>query len=209
MSAYTVLHGRRSLQIATNRLVIPAAEVGSFVSAVHCAQALTSLLEHERARVTSTLNAAQEEGLSQGKREAERAAAAAVAESVGRMAQNLQAQQVAAREAVSTLAMAVVSKLSASLGAHQVVPALIEQAVIELLPERATRVRVSPEVLEATRRHLAAMDLAAEVRVDETLNPFDCVIESVQGQNVVSLDTQLAAIGKALGVKPVLDFEIV
>lgn len=208
MSAYTVLHGRRSLQMATNRLVIPAAEVGSFVSAVHCAQALTSLLEHERARVTATLNAAQEEGLAQGRVEAERKAAEAVAEAVGRMAQNLQAQQVACREAVSTLALAVVSKLSASLGAHQVVPALIEQAVIELLPERATRVRVCPSVLEATRQHLSNMSLAADVRADETLNDFDCVIESAQGHNVVSLDTQLSAIGKALGVKPALDLEI-
>lgn len=207
-SAYTVLHGRRSLQIATNRLVIPAAEVGSFSTAVHCAQALTSLLEHERARVSTALKNAQEVGLEEGRKQGELAAAEALTEAVARMTRELQAQQVAAREAVSTLALAVVHKLAASLGASEVVPTLIEQAVIELLPSRATRIRVSPEALETTRARLSQMGLEAEVRIDETLNPFDCVIESAQGQNVVSLDTQLAAIGKALGVKPSLDFEI-
>lgn len=208
MSAYTVLHGRRSLQMSTSRLVIPAAEVGAFTAAVECAQALTSLLEHERARVANTLAAAQADGLAQGRREAEEAATTAVAEAVGRMVQDAQVQRTAAREAVSALALAVVSKLSVSLGASQVVPALIEQAVAELLPERAIRVRVCPTVLETTRRHLSNMGLAAEVRADETLADFDCVVDSAQGQNVVSLDTQLSAIGKALGVRPVLDIEI-
>jgi flagellar biosynthesis/type III secretory pathway protein FliH len=207
-AAYTVLHGRRSLQLATNRLLIPADEVGSFVTAAHCAQALTSLLEHERSRVNAALKAAQEIGIEQGRKEGEQAVSAALAEAVARMAAELQAQQVAARESVSTLALAVVHKLAASLGASGVVPALIEQAVLELLPARATRVRVSPEALETTRAHLSRLGLDAEVRIDETLNPFDCVIESAHGQNVVSLDTQLAAIGKALGVKPEIDLEI-
>jgi len=208
MSAYTVLHGRRSFQMSTNRLVIPAAEVRSFGDAVQCVQALTSLLEHERARVANTLAAAQEEGLSQGRRDAEQAALGKVAEVVGRMVRDAQAQRVAAREAVTTLALAVVSKLSASLGAMHVVPALIEQAVAELMPERAIRVRVAPPLLEITRRHLSNMALAAEVRADETLGDFDCVIESAQGQSVVSLDTQLSAIGKALGVRPVVDIDL-
>jgi len=208
MSAYTVLHGRRSLQMSTNRLVIPAAEVDSFVDAVQCAQALTSLLEHERTRVDSALAAAQAEGLAQGRRDAERSAMEAVAEAVGRMARDAQAQRTAAREAVTTLSLAVVSKLSEALGAMNVVPALIEQAVAELMPERAIRVRVCPTVHEVTRRHLSNLGLAAEVRADETLADFDCVIESAQGQSVISLDTQLSAIGKALGVRPVLDIEI-
>ncbi len=208
MSAYTVLHGRRSLQVSTNRLVIPAAEVGAFTDAVQCAQALTSLLEHERARVANTLAAAQEEGMAKGRHDAERAAIGMVAEAVGRMARDAQNQRAAAREAVTTLALAVVSKLSASLGAMHVVPALIEQAVAELMPERAIRVRVGPTVLEVTRRHLSNMGLAAEVRADETLGDFDCVVESSQGQSVISLDTQLSAIGKALGVRPAVDIDI-
>lgn len=208
MTAYTVLHGRRSLQVATNRLVIPADEVGAFASAVQCAQALTSLLEHERTRVGNALAAAQEEGLAQGRHEAERTAAAQVAEAVGRLVRDAQAQRDAAREAVGTLALAVVNKLSHTLGAARVVPMLIEQAVLELLPERAVRVRVSPTVLDAVRRHLATVGQSAELRADETLGDFDCVIESRQGQTVVGLDAQLAAIGEALGVTPALDIEL-
>ena len=206
--AYTVVHGRRSLQLATHRLLIPAAEVGSFATAAHCAQALTSLLEHERARVDAALKAAEEIGHEQGRKNGERATAQALADTIARMAAELQAQQAAARASVSTLALAVVHKLAASLGAREVVPTLIEQAVLELMPTRVTRVRVSPDALEPTRMRLAQMGVEAEVRVDETLSPCDCVIESLDGQNMVGLDTQLAAIGKALGVQPEIDLEI-
>jgi flagellar biosynthesis/type III secretory pathway protein FliH len=209
MSAYTVLHGRRSLQIATNRLVIPAAEVTSFASAVHCSQALTSLLEHERGRVDTALKAAEQVGFEQGQQKGEEAAAQNFTQALAKLTQELKAQQDTAREAVSVLALAVVHKLSEVLGAAQVVPRLIEQAVLELLPARPTRIRVSPQVFEETRAHMAYTGLDAEVRVDENLNAFDCVIESEQGQNVVGLETQLAIIGEALGVKPTLDLELV
>lgn len=208
MSAYTVLHGRRSLQVATQRLVIPVDEVGEFTSAVQCAQALTSLLEHERTRVAQALAAAQAEGLAEGRRDAEQAAGVQVAEAVARMVREVHAQREAARDAVGALALAVVAKLSAQLGAARVVPLLIEQAVQELLPERAVRVRVSPTVIEAVRRHVGTTGLAAELRADETLGEFDCVIDSRHGQAVVGLDAQLAAVGRALGVPPTLDIEV-
>ena len=200
MSRYTVLHGRRSLQVATNRLVVPAAEVGDFTSAIQCAQALTSLLEHERARVAAALAEARETGLEQGRRDGERAAAERLTDVVARITRDQQVQQQAARDAVGALALAVVQKLASSLGASEVVPKLVEQAVIELLPQRSTRVRVGPEAMEATRERLAKLGLSADVRADETLGPFDCVIDSVTGQHVVSLDSQLAAIGRALGL---------
>jgi flagellar biosynthesis/type III secretory pathway protein FliH len=52
------------------------------------------------------------------------------------------------------------------------------------------------------------LGLSADVRADETLQPFDCVIDSVNGQHVVSLDTQLAAIARALGVSETVDIEV-
>jgi type III secretion protein L len=201
LGAYTVLHGRRSLQLSTQRLLVPAHEMSSFVSAVECAQALSSLFEHERTRVEAALAQAREEGWAQGRDQGRQAAEQAVAEAVGRMAKHLQAQQAAAREAVGTLALAVVAKLSASLGATRVVPALVEQAVIELLPARSTRVRVAPSVLDATRAHLAELGLEADVRADDHLGEFDGVVESVHGQSWVGLDTQLAAMGRALGAQ--------
>jgi flagellar biosynthesis/type III secretory pathway protein FliH len=209
VSVYTVVHGRRSLQMATNRLVIPAAEVTSFASAVHCSQALTSLLEHERGRVNEALQAAEQLGFEQGQQKGEEAALQNFTQALAKLTQELKAQQDTAREAVSVLALAVVHKLSEALGAAQVVPRLIEQAVLELLPARPTRIRVSPQAFEETRAHMAHTGLDAEVRVDEGLNAFDCVIESEQGQNVVGLETQLGIIGEALGVKPELDLELV
>lgn len=208
MSRFTVLHGRRSLQVATNRMVIPAEEIGSFATSIECAQALTSLLEHERARVTAALEQARQTGLEAGRREGQHEAAEQLTETVARMVAEQQAQHQATRAAVGTLALAVVNKLAASLGAAEVVPALIEQAITELVPQRPTRVRVSPEAVEATRDRMSGLKLAADVRADETLQPFDCVIDSINGQHVVSLDTQLAAIARALGVSDAVDIEV-
>ncbi|CAN7563347.1 hypothetical protein [Rhizobacter sp. LjRoot28] len=208
MNRFTVLHGRRSLQVATNRLVIPADEIGSFATSIECAQALTSLLEHERARVTAAMEQARQSGLEAGRREGQREASERMTEAVARMVSEQHAQTQATRAAVGTLALAVVNKLAATLGAEQLVPALIEQAVVELLPQRPTRVRVSPEAVEATRERVGRLGLSADVRADETLQPFDCVIDSVNGQHVVSLDTQLAAIARALGVSETVDIEV-
>lgn len=208
MNRFTVLHGRRSLQVATNRLVIPADEIWSFATSIECAQALTSLLEHERARVTAAMEQARQSGLEAGRREGQREASERMTEAVARMVSEQHAQTQATRAAVGTLALAVVNKLAATLGAEQLVPALIEQAVVELLPQRPTRVRVSPEAVEATRERVGRLGLSADVRADETLQPFDCVIDSVNGQHVVSLDTQLAAIARALGVSETVDIEV-
>ncbi len=209
MNTYTVVHGRRSLQIATNRLVIPAAEAPSFASAAHCAESLSTLLEHERSRVNAALKAAQQLGFAQGQKKSEEAAAQDLAQALVKLTQELKVQQNTVREAVSVLALAVVNKVSETLGAMQVVPWLIEQAVLELLPARPTRIRVSPQVFEEARSHMSYAGLEADIRADENLSAFDCVIESDQGQNVVSLDTQLAIIGETLGVKPPLDLELV
>lgn len=208
MSDYTILHGRRSIQVATDRRVIPASEFNAFDSALDCAQSLTDLLDQERARIATAVADARQEGLALGRQDARDEATACVAASVARMAQSVQAHQVVAREAVAMLALAVVGKLSATLGAGQVVPALIQQAVAEMMPARVTRVRVAPGAFDATRQHLDRLSLAADVRADDTLADFDCVIETADGQTVAGLDHQLAAIGDALGVAPALDIEL-
>lgn len=204
-AAYTVVHGRRSLQLATGRLLIPASEVEAFTTAAQCAQALSALFKHEQGRIATAVQRARQAGWAQGREEGAAASAEALADAIAGMARDLQARQLAMREAVSTLALAVVHKLASSLGAAEVVPTLIEQALAELLPLRPTRIRVGIDVLDSARARVAQSGLDAEVRGDDALGPFDCVIESAQGQNVVGLETQLAAIGRALGVKPVPD----
>lgn len=196
--SYLVLHGRRSLQVMTDRLVVPAQEVESFATAAELAQALMSLLEDEQRRVEAAEQAGREAGhaagVAQGLAEVREEFGAAMA----KHAQDRQAAQQAARAAVGTLALAVVKKLAASLGAHQLVPALVEQAVVGLLPDPAARVHVHPDVVGAVRDHLARIDFKAEVLGDETLAPYDCVLEDGKGRSLLGLDSQLDVIGKAL-----------
>jgi len=194
------------MSVQLQALQTPLAEPDLLDQIVERSKVARSEVEHERARVAQALAQAQEAGFEQGRRDGERVAAERLTEVVARITRDQQVQQQAARDAVGALALAVVQKLASSLGASEVVPKLVEQAVIELLPQRSTRVRVGPEAMEATRERLAKLGLSADVRADETLGAFDCVIDSVTGQHVVSLDSQLAAIGRALGL-PERDIE--
>jgi flagellar biosynthesis/type III secretory pathway protein FliH len=206
--SYVVIHGRSSLQIATEQRVIPTSEVASFANALQCAQALTSLLAQERERIQSAAQSASQAGFAQGQADGRAQVAEAFSLALDDLEQQLQAQAHSAREAVSALALGVVYKLAAALGAASVVPALIEQATQELLPIQATRIRVSPDIFESTRAHLQSAGSPLDLRADNNLSAFECVIESAQGHSVAGLDAQLKAIGGALQAEPVLDLHL-
>jgi flagellar biosynthesis/type III secretory pathway protein FliH len=205
---YTVIHGRESLQLAANQMVIPAHETASFANAIQCAQALSTLLSQERERIQSAAKTASQTGFSQGQAAGRAQATEAFGLALDHLDQQLQKQAQSAREAVSALALGVVYKLAASLGASNIVPALIEQATEELLPMQATRIRVSPDIFDSTLAHLQSSGSSLDLRADANLSGFECVIESAQGQSVVSLDAQLKAISTALHAEPVLDVHL-
>jgi flagellar biosynthesis/type III secretory pathway protein FliH len=196
--SYLVLHGRRSLQVMTDRLVVPAQEVESLASAAELAQSLKSLLDDEQRRIDKAEVDGHRAGHEAGVRQGHAEVRAEFGEAMARLVQERRAAQEAARAAVSTLALAVVKKLAASLGADHMVPALVEQAVLGLLPDPATRVRVHPDVVADVREHLARIDFQAEVLGDETLGAYDCVLEDDKGRSLVGLEPQLAVIATAL-----------
>jgi flagellar biosynthesis/type III secretory pathway protein FliH len=198
MKNYTVLHSHNALQICTSRLVIPASDLGDFSSAVQCAQALSEALSQEEKRIHAAACEAEKIGCSRGVQQGTQAAMQAFTEAVKKMAHDLHVQQETARVCLSALAAQVVYKIAHTLGASQVVPALITQAVHDLLPLQASCIRVSPHVAQAVRGTLQGV----EIRGDDSLGAFDCVIDTVHGHNVVSLDSQLASICTALGGAP-------
>jgi flagellar biosynthesis/type III secretory pathway protein FliH len=198
MSHYTVLHSHCTLQLTAGRLVVPSSELSDFLSAVQCAQALSTALAQEKKRIRTAACAAEKMGFDHGLQQGKVAATQAFTKAAEKMANDLKDQQEAARACLSALAVAVVYKISNTLGASQVVPALIAQAVQELLPLQASRIRVNPHVAQAACVQVPGV----EIRGDESLGAFDCVIDTVQGHNVVSLDAQLASICAALGVAP-------
>lgn len=200
--SYTVLFGRKSIQLSSKNLVIPAAHVKSFDTAIECAEEMRKMLEQEQARVDTAAQVARQEGFAQGHLEGKQVVEAAFADVVEQMIHERHAQQEAARDAVCSLALAVVRKLAASLGAHEMVPALLEQALTSLMPDRFASVRVHPDLVEAVRARLPDLGYPIEVVGDDGLEPFGCVLDHPQGQQVVSLETQLSVIGAALDVEP-------
>jgi flagellar biosynthesis/type III secretory pathway protein FliH len=203
---YLVLQRGGSLQVSTDNLVVRAEDVQAFDSLFECARSLTGLLEGEKQRIQDAVNEGRERGLAEGQRNGEATVQAAFAKAVAQLAEDHVAQQTAARDAVCGLALAVVRKLSVSLGAQQVVPALLEQAVAMVMPERSVRISVHPSAVGAVEAHVSHMELDAEVSSDDSLDLFGCVLEDTQSRNLVGLDDQLTIVAKALDVAPTHEF---
>lgn len=150
-------------------------------------------LAAHRAR-DAALEAGRREGYRAGRAEAEREGA----ETLARL-------EIAARNARRTmrgetvrLALEVVHRIAGRLGEDAMVKALAEEAVRELVPDRPVVVRVHPDRVEAVRHRLTPHGERVAVEADAGLRPAGCVLVSDIGRVDAGLDTQLAAIERAL-----------
>jgi type III secretion protein L len=105
---------------------------------------------------------------------------------------------------VVTLIMDVVRKIAPRLGASELVPDLVEQAIKEVRAERFLRVRVHPDCRTNVMRRLDEIGKAhapiefIEVLADPQVEPFACTLESEVGIVRADLEVQLQAIERAM-----------
>lgn len=195
---YVVVHANRSMQIAATGKVVPPGEVAQFRDALECATSLGQLLASERKRIDDARTEAQLQGFEAGSARAFEELGQEFASSVARLAGEFEAHQAAARQAVTTLALAIVRKVVPTLGADVVVPGLLQHALSSFVDERPLRARVHPSAVETIVRKLSELDVVLPVMGDDTLNPYDCVLDTAHGRLVASLDEQLDAIERVL-----------
>jgi type III secretion protein L len=102
------------------------------------------------------------------------------------------------------LVMQVIRRIAPRIGARQVVPDLVEEALKEVRAERFLVIRVHPDCVETVNQRLSEIKQAypmfelVDVLSDSTLEPFDCSLESEAGVVRADLEVQLEAIERAL-----------
>ncbi len=107
-------------------------------------------------------------------------------------------------KSIVQLAIEIVRRISARLGAESFMPALVETAMAEVKTSSHVILRVSPLVAPHVAKHLN--DLGAtlsgpgsfDVQADPNLDEFACVLETELGFVAADLEIQLQSIEKAL-----------
>jgi flagellar assembly protein FliH len=150
------------------------------------------------ARLEAHRHAAREaaiaEGFAKGQAEGAAKAARETAETLAGVHNALQVERARLRASSATLALDIVRRIAAGLAPDEVVAALAEQAVRDLLPEEPIDVRVAPEAVSAVSRRLWPIGARIEVRADPDLPDGDCVLDTPSGRTHAGLEVQLKAL---------------
>ncbi len=204
MSYLLTLHNRFGLTLATTDPVVPPEQLAPLQHAFALADALSALLAEQR----TALAQAQEEGRAEGhaagyaagQERAQEEAAQALAEQIQRIAAEQTAQREELRQALVTLASAMVRRMAADLAPAQVLAALAERAFDHVVPPQPVRLRLPPALLEPVRTQLAQRELplAVHYSADDSLDGLQCVVESAAGTLLAGLDDMLARTAQSL-----------
>jgi len=153
-----------------------------------------ALSEVELSRA-SARRAGFEQGRAEGLREASDEAAAILA----RLAAEAGREREILRDSIGRLALEVVRRVAGELDSNAFMPALVERAVRDVLPDQPLRVRVAPGAAPSVETRLWAINAAIEVVPDDQLAELDCVLETASGRVQAGLEAQLVALERAFG----------
>ena len=203
MTFFAVVNTER-VTLATDRAIVPAAEVEALSDAVGAARRLSELHESVEERVRAAEREGYEAGRREGVADGEAAAAETLAERLLVIERDAEREREALRARAVDHALGIVRRIAATLGEGQTLAALALEAARELLPCGGIVVQVHPERLEEVRSRLAARHRAASgdvaeatllVEAEESLDPGQCRLRSSNGTVVLAgLETQLRSI---------------
>jgi type III secretion protein L len=164
---------------------------------IKACEALESRLRQEGHEAYET---ARREGFEQGRRDADARCAQRLTEIELEAARYLGALD----DKLVRLVMQVIRRIAPRVGARQVVPDLVEEALKEVRAERFLVIRVHPDSHDSVKQRLNEIRQAypmfdiVDVHADPEIDPFACSLESEAGVVRADLDVQLAAIERAL-----------
>lgn len=195
--SFVLIHADREATLLRDDPIVPARELPAFTAARDLLDAVAALRDEAAGATEAAKEAARAEGYAAGHAEGLAAGAAAVREELLRL---VQADAVRAQEQrgdLARLALEVVRRIAADLGAADMVAAMADRAAAGVAPDPAPTVRVHPDALAATRARLGER---VAVEADAALAPTDCVIATPLGEVHAGLETQLAALARAWGL---------
>jgi type III secretion protein L len=219
VTSFLLLHRHPALAVSADSAWVPAEQAEPLREALALAQQTGALLDAQAARVQQAEQAGRAaghaEGLALGLRSAQQAGAEQLAQTLGLLNEQAQAQHAALREAVVSLSLLVVRRMAAQLAPQTVLAALAQQALDQLAGEAAaehggapgkplTVVRLHPSLLDAVRAKVsdplpgASTGMTVQWRADDTLAPMDCVIDTPNGRLLAGLEAQLQRVQAVL-----------
>lgn len=194
---FVLIHADRQATLLRDDPIVPASQVPAFNEARDLLDAVTTLRGDAADAAARAAEAARAEGYAAGHAEGLAAGAASIRDELMRLVQADAVRVEAQRADLARLALEVVRRIAADLGAPETVAALADRAAAAVAPDPAPVVRVHPDALSATR---ARLDPRIAVEADASLAPTDCVVATPLGEVRAGLETQLAALARAWGL---------
>ncbi len=197
MSFISLVH-EDQITLATNKLVFSAQEMGAFDTAAETATQLKKLFDEYEERVQQASKKGYEEGFNRGRDEGRLAARKEVAAQLREISVKYEKQRGAMRDGIIKLAILAVHKIAGKVGASEMVASMALNAASELVVSEPLTLHVHPSVADTVKSRLAeappinqGKQLPVEIKTNDALTPFDCILVSEHGETVASLDEQL------------------
>lgn len=190
----------RPFKLAVEKGIVRRDAFKAMEDAGHLIRECKALTERLRREARETREAERKRGFEEGKREALTQASSRLVEIEVEAARYLGALDAKLVE----LAVQIVRRIAPRVGAQQVVPDLVEQALREVHATSYLMVRVHPDCREQVTRRLDELRPAypgieiVEVLVDATIDPFACSLESEAGIVRADLELQLRALEQGM-----------
>ena len=205
MSFLLTLHRDAELALSTTEPVVSAEQLTALQDALELAARLSELLASQQQRLAKAESQARERGEQQGHAAGAAAAreesSAALAGALADLTQTQLAQRDELRQALVTLAAAMVRSITAELAPAAVLAALASRAFEHVIPPQAVRLRLPLDMVEPVRAQLAGRDgiaMPVQCIADPDLHGLQCVVESAAGVLLAGLDDVLARTTQSL-----------
>ncbi len=214
MTFFSVVNAER-VTLATDSLVIPAAEVEPLSSAIDAATSLSTLHETMEARVL----AAEKEGYATGHRNGsirgQAEAADALSERLLELEHVVEREREVLRARAVDNALGIVRRIAAAVGEHEMLAALALTAAQELMPTAAIVLHVHPDHVDAVRLRLDERQqdddhgVTLLVEAEASLETGQCRLRAANGTTVLAgLETQLQRLERQASDVPAAEADV-
>jgi flagellar assembly protein FliH len=195
--SFLAIHRSAATSLAADRPWLSAEEWTACTSAADLLHQLQSLHAAQAARLELEAAQARGAGFAAGREQGLRQAVERLSAAWTDAADTAQMEARELREAVITLGLEIVRRITAELAPPDVVAALAQRAAEDLMPDRPARLRVHPLAATAVSQRLAGLP-HIEVKADAALAPTDCVFDTPTGEWLAGLDVQVQRIEQSL-----------
>lgn len=189
------------ISLLTDNAVIPKAEMPQMETLFDAGSQLNETLLGAEAQLRASIRKGYEKGFVTGRKRGHEQSRKDVNQFMTKLATDASIQQKKLEENVALLAMQVVRKIAENLGSADTVAALAETAARQLVGSSRMTVYVHHTALPEVEKRFAEKirtGASLDIRCDDTVGVFDCLIETQFGTTVASLDAQLDSLQKAL-----------